>query len=1073
MKVLCPWAVTAIWVSAVCGQVVGQVATIEVAAIPGRKVPFQSHNQKVVQNAHGIFATRGDRDNPHFWLNRSTDGGRTFTTVYEEDYGVSPPTLETDENNNLYMIFPTTDSKGTRFLKFTSGSFSSPAINKTTTAAGSAGKFASFYDRSRGLLYHATQWGRFLVFNKSGSLQKNKHVYTSGGSAGPSYPHLFVDENGVIHYAMTTADSDSNPYQTIRYVKSTNGGDTWRKMDGTVLSIPTSCDSGGPSTMINLADEVDLNTWLGNMHVKNGKVHFMYTARGVSPERQHYMRFNASTGVREIDSYSDWGNRWGNPKLHSQHGDGSFASDPDDPTGPLFAVGRYPENQWRKRLVALVSYDNGSTWQNHAITPSSGSGDISDGELRDVGGCRSITPDGNVIGSLAADRPSWATCYYYEFTSYILPEITNAGGAENVDETSARLNGNLVSNGGDAATQVTVYYGPSNGGTTKGNWAESQDLGAPGEGPLSADVSGLTPGTTYYYRYYASNGRGDDWAPSSTPFTTLGRQEETTTLLTSSANPALLGSVLTLTATVQTNGVTASGATGTVVFTKDGQTVLGSDALVNGVAQLTTGTLPYGTNAITAEYGGSLDYAASTNTPPLLQVITNPAHRVTLTRRIGAGSDDAEESPTGSMNITSGDLDMVHDESEPDAGDQAIGLRFGTLDIPHGAYIVDARVQFTAEEVQTNASALTIQAEAADDAHTFSAAPSNITSRALTVASVAWSPHAWETIGEAGPPQRTPNLATLLQEVVDRRGWMNSNAVAFVLTGTGDRTADSFEKSGGSPARLTVTYDVPGTPISMATSVDVGSDDAEESPGGTINLTSGDLDIVHDETEPDAGDQTIGIRFTGLNIPRGWEITQAGIQFTADEVQTGACDLLFRGQAADDAEPFSAGTSNISTRAVTTATVSWQPPPWNTIGESGPAQQTPDLAPLLQEIVRRPGWHRGNATAFIITGTGDRTADAVDKNGGTPARLTVVFQYAPPPLRLSGLVHALDREVTLRWLSLAGKTYTIMASSNLHSWISVTSGVPAGGGATSIAIPPGADPDPATEPKLYFRVSED
>jgi len=410
-----PHGVGALMIAAACLPAAGQVAGIEVATVPGRKVPFQSHNQKVVRNAHGIFATRGDRDNPHFWLNRSTDGGRTFTTVYEENYGVSPPTLETDEADNLYLIFPTNDSTRTRFMKFAPGNYSSPVADKTTTASSSGGKFASCYDRSRGLLYHATQRGYFLVFDKSGNLTKSKSVWTSGGTAGPSYPHLFVDEGGTIHYAMTTADSDSMPYQTIRYVKSTDGGNNWKAMNGTGLSIPTSCASNGPSTMINLADEVDLNTWLGHMHVKNGKVHFQYNTRGVSPLRQHYMRFNAATGVREIDSYTDWGNQWGNPPIQSEEGDGLFASDPDDPDGPLFAVGRYAESAYRKRLVGLVSHDNGSTWQNCAITPASGAGDISDGKLENIGGCRALTPDGKVIGTLAADRPQWATCYFYQF----------------------------------------------------------------------------------------------------------------------------------------------------------------------------------------------------------------------------------------------------------------------------------------------------------------------------------------------------------------------------------------------------------------------------------------------------------------------------------------------------------------------------------------------------------------------------------------------------------------------------------------------------------------------------------
>jgi hypothetical protein len=51
--------------------------------------------------------------------------------------------------------------------------------------------------------------------------------------------------------------------------------------------------------------------------------------------------------------------------------------------------------------------------------------------------------------------------------------------------------------------------------------------------------------------------------------------------------------------------------TGTVTF-KNGTTVLGTVALVNGVAKLTTSNLPAGNNNITATYNGSTAYAPST-----------------------------------------------------------------------------------------------------------------------------------------------------------------------------------------------------------------------------------------------------------------------------------------------------------------------------------------------------------------------------------------------------------------------------------------------------------------------------
>jgi len=168
----------------------------------------------------------------------------------------------------------------------------------------------------------------------------------------------------------------SNYYDSIRYLKSEDGGSTWKKMDGTTVSLPVSCDQDATdSTQINLEDEegVSENTWLANMFVKNGKVHFMYKARLLSasgrPDRMHYMRFDRESGVREIDSWSDYPDgKWKGGELEIFLTSGYFSSNPDDPDAPLFAtaeiVGSDPA---KRRIAALVSYDNGLTWRDHAL----------------------------------------------------------------------------------------------------------------------------------------------------------------------------------------------------------------------------------------------------------------------------------------------------------------------------------------------------------------------------------------------------------------------------------------------------------------------------------------------------------------------------------------------------------------------------------------------------------------------------------------------------------------------------------------------------------------------------------
>jgi large repetitive protein len=87
--------------------------------------------------------------------------------------------------------------------------------------------------------------------------------------------------------------------------------------------------------------------------------------------------------------------------------------------------------------------------------------------------------------------------------------------------------------------------------------------------------------------------------------------------LTASANPAIYGTPLALTATVTSNGGVA---TGTVTFT-DGGTAIGSAILnANGVATITTSTLAPGSHSIIANYMGDGKASASSSAPLALNM---------------------------------------------------------------------------------------------------------------------------------------------------------------------------------------------------------------------------------------------------------------------------------------------------------------------------------------------------------------------------------------------------------------------------------------------------------------------
>lgn len=89
---------------------------------------------------------------------------------------------------------------------------------------------------------------------------------------------------------------------------------------------------------------------------------------------------------------------------------------------------------------------------------------------------------------------------------------------------------------------------------------------------------------------------------------------QSTTVLEASPNPSLVGSNVSLTATVEVGGVTAGDAVGTMVFL-DGGSPLSTNAVTEGTAVFTTSALSYGSHLLTAQYSGGWSYLASTSAP--------------------------------------------------------------------------------------------------------------------------------------------------------------------------------------------------------------------------------------------------------------------------------------------------------------------------------------------------------------------------------------------------------------------------------------------------------------------------
>jgi outer membrane protein assembly factor BamB len=160
------------------------------------------------------------------------------------------------------------------------------------------------------------------------------------------------------------------------------------------------------------------------------------------------------------------------------------------------------------------------------------------------------------------------------------------------------------------------------------------------------------------------------------------------------------------------------------------------------------------------------------------------------------------------------------------------------------------------------------------------------------------------------------------------------------------------------------------------------SDDAEENEKGKVDLTSSDLELIEDD-----GTQLVGMRFNGISLPRNATIRKAIIQFTCDETSKSNTSLIISAEKSPNAKRFSKDSHDISSRARTKAEIGWRPEAWSKTGEAAAAQRTPDLSALIREVISQPGWKSGNSVAFLISGSGERTAEARDTDKKVAPRL--------------------------------------------------------------------------------------
>ena len=185
----------------------------------------------------------------------------------------------------------------------------------------------------------------------------------------------------------------------------------------------------------------------------------------------------------------------------------------------------------------------------------------------------------------------------------------------------------------------------------------------------------------------------------------------------------------------------------------------------------------------------------------------------TFSTRIIDFRDDAEEDITGP---TAGDVRRASSDLEignENLVEQWVGVRFQDVTIPAGSVINSATIQFTGTTTDVGILSVPILGELSPDPLEFGDL-TPLTTRTLTMSSVAWTIDPWVLPNDVfGANTTTPDLAVVVQDIVDQNGWDSGNSMAFIFQNdpmdTSERIAVSYDGDPAQAALLTIDFTPP------------------------------------------------------------------------------------------------------------------------------------------------------------------------------------------------------------------------------------------------------------------------
>lgn len=159
-----------------------------------------------------------------------------------------------------------------------------------------------------------------------------------------------------------------------------------------------------------------------------------------------------------------------------------------------------------------------------------------------------------------------------------------------------------------------------------------------------------------------------------------------------------------------------------------------------------------------------------------------------------SANGDAEQDGN-SMSRSSGGLDF---------GDKMVGMIFSNASIPQGAVIEEAYFEVVSNGSYSSSTTVSIYAEDTDNPNTYNSSNNNMSGRTPTTANQSWTFSYWSA---ADLTYKSPDITSVVQEVIDRSGWTSGNDINIITTQTsGNRVARSYNNSASDAPKLIIKY---------------------------------------------------------------------------------------------------------------------------------------------------------------------------------------------------------------------------------------------------------------------------